>query len=128
MFPFTFAGVTFEGCITLTDPDQIPWCSTKVDEEGVHVGSNNNWGHCDLDSCPLSEDPRAKDEVIEEEEDLDYAENEDDEDPLKDEEQPEELTSFRDCETSDGKVGQCKPHSLCTGLTAEEVSLGQYQG
>ena len=30
ILPFTFKNTTFNKCITLEDPDDKPWCSTKV--------------------------------------------------------------------------------------------------
>ena len=40
------------GCITEYDPDDKPWCSTKVNPRtNEHI--NGNWGHCGS-SCPRS--------------------------------------------------------------------------
>jgi hypothetical protein len=36
-------------CTTLKDPEDKPWCSTKVDDTGNHVISGGYWGHCDLE-------------------------------------------------------------------------------
>ena len=36
-------------CTTLKDPDDKPWCSTKVDGIGNHVTSGGFWGHCGQD-------------------------------------------------------------------------------
>ncbi len=30
VFPFIFGDKTFNECITVSDPDQLPWCSIKV--------------------------------------------------------------------------------------------------
>ena len=32
VFPFVFGGLEFNGCITISDPEAKPWCSTKVNE------------------------------------------------------------------------------------------------
>ena len=32
-----------------TDPK--PWCSTKVDDNGTHIGGQGKWGYCDS-KCP----------------------------------------------------------------------------
>ena len=81
IFPFTFNGVTYNGCPTFRDtldikikslmiiPDSYlnrRWCSTKVDKNGNHMNGNqifnpegnfrlddNYWGVCDR-SCPKS--------------------------------------------------------------------------
>jgi hypothetical protein len=34
----------------MLDPENKPWCATKVDEEGIVV--EGFWGHCH-DTCPL---------------------------------------------------------------------------
>ena len=33
------------------DADVKPWCSTMVDDNGVHVGGQGKWGYCDS-KCP----------------------------------------------------------------------------
>ena len=65
IFPFKYNGVTFHGC-TLKggslylgsirvcfliifcgcNPYYQPWCSTKVDATGTHVGKQGFWGNC----------------------------------------------------------------------------------
>ena len=49
VFPFTYQSTVFYGC-TLAgndDGDDKPWCSTKTDQQGNHVGGGQgNWGHC----------------------------------------------------------------------------------
>ena len=30
VLPFKYENVSYSGCITLNDPDNLPWCSTKV--------------------------------------------------------------------------------------------------
>ena len=49
IFPFKFSGQTFTQCTTVKDPDDKPWCSTKVNENGNHVTSGGYWGHCGQD-------------------------------------------------------------------------------
>ena len=49
IFPFQYLGQTFYNCTILKDPDDKPWCSTKVDEDGTHVTSGGYWGHCGQD-------------------------------------------------------------------------------
>ena len=49
--PFKFDGKLRDACITEFDPDGKYWCSTKVDENFVHVGGGGFWGFC-ADSCP----------------------------------------------------------------------------
>ena len=102
IFPFIFEGISFTGCITRADPDKIPWCSTKIDENGTHVGGNKFWAHCDLGECPISDDPLAKG-------------------PVEALQPKVELETFLNCETSNGKTGFCKPTSLCIGVSENEV-------
>jgi len=47
IFPFSFRGKIFDECTTFSDPDEKLWCSTKVDENGLHVSAGKYWGHCD---------------------------------------------------------------------------------
>ena len=48
-FPFIFSGVSRTGCITESDPAGRPWCSTRVDTDGVHVAGGDHWAHCSPD-------------------------------------------------------------------------------
>ena len=57
VFPFTIftdnkdgnaENNTYFECTTNHDPDKRPWCSTKVDLNGVHL--KDHWGHCDVES------------------------------------------------------------------------------
>ena len=50
VFPFTSSGMTYEACTMASDVK--PWCSTKVDENGVHVTGQGKWGYCDPEECP----------------------------------------------------------------------------
>ena len=54
IFPFKFNGITFDECTTegTDEGDITPWCSTLVDDSGVHVGDAGNWGNCGPD-CNL---------------------------------------------------------------------------
>ena len=73
VFPFTFnykdssgseVNQTFFGCTANLDPDDKPWCSTKVDSNGIHkVG---HWGHCETNSTDCSNliVPRIADTII----------------------------------------------------------------
>ena len=73
VFPFTFnykdsngtnINQTFYGCTTNLDPDDKPWCSTKVDSDGLH--QHGHWGHCETDStdCSNAIVPRLADTII----------------------------------------------------------------
>ena len=54
IFPFQFNGATYHQCTIdgKADGDITPWCSTLVDDSGVHVGEAGNWGNCGSD-CPI---------------------------------------------------------------------------
>ena len=41
---------SFNACTTLDSPEKVHWCSTKVNEDGVHV--YGNWGDCSPE-CPI---------------------------------------------------------------------------
>ena len=44
--PFIYKNKKYNGC-TLTDADNNkPWCSTRVDGNGKHIGGQGLWGHC----------------------------------------------------------------------------------
>ena len=49
IFPFTFNYVTHHEC--LVDNDGA-WCSTEVDDDGVHVSGQGKWGICGP-GCPI---------------------------------------------------------------------------
>ena len=51
VFPFSYSGKTHTSCTTEGHPEQMPWCSTKVDAQGVHVKGGGNWGLCGK-GCP----------------------------------------------------------------------------
>ena len=50
VFPFIYADRIHDRC-TSFDGDS-PWCSTKVDADGVHVSGQGNWEYCSDSSCP----------------------------------------------------------------------------
>lgn len=49
-FPFIYKRKVLNECTDLSDPDGKFWCSTKVDDQGKHVGGADQWGYCD-DNC-----------------------------------------------------------------------------
>merc|ERR1712241_1181043 len=55
VFPFAFLEVEHAGC-TAIDGDSNPWCSTLVDENGVHVSGGGDWGFCGRE-CPTVAPP-----------------------------------------------------------------------
>jgi len=71
VFPFTFKNVTYAGCTKAGNPGGVPWCSTKVSEDGIH--QKGKFGDCNA-VCTLAEDrlrPVCSElEVTEEEDDF----------------------------------------------------------
>ena len=61
MFPFKYKGKTYSTCTNKVKrlTNNLPWCSTKVDKRGNHIGSKGNWGNCD-ETCPLPPDDKIK--------------------------------------------------------------------
>ena len=53
VFPFIFDNKVHYSCIYDSSTDGHPWCSTKVDENGLHISQEGHWGHCS-NSCPVS--------------------------------------------------------------------------
>jgi len=49
IFPFTYLGKEYHECTTYNAPDKRPWCSTEVDEIGMH--QSNTYGVCG-EGCP----------------------------------------------------------------------------
>ena len=51
IFPFKYGGITYHQCTTAGNAagDITTWCSTLVDESGVHIGGAGNWGNCGPD-------------------------------------------------------------------------------
>ena len=54
IFPFRFGGVTHNACTKhgIEDTEWEPWCSTNVDEFGVHIEGGGHWGDCGPE-CPF---------------------------------------------------------------------------
>ena len=52
VFPFKFNGVVERCCTTRGDASNGAWCSTKVDDEGNHIGGQGNWGNCESKCQP----------------------------------------------------------------------------
>jgi len=52
IFPFTFNNFTYNGCPTDPLDDTKRWCSTKTDENGVHITGDGTWGYCTLGCKP----------------------------------------------------------------------------
>merc|ERR1712227_1126408 len=63
VFPFTYAGVTYNACADWIYGGQAAgttWCSTKVDSSGVHVNNEGNYGFCSTDAaCTTSVSPKS---------------------------------------------------------------------
>ena len=53
VFPFTHDNITYLGCPFDSIDETKRWCSTKTDENGVHV--IGNWGYCSP-KCKPAED------------------------------------------------------------------------
>ena len=49
VFPWKFKGKTYNSCTMEWEPDQRPWCATKVDENSKYY---TNFGYCGA-NCPL---------------------------------------------------------------------------
>ena len=55
MNSFKYLDITYNTCSLKNAPEGKPWCSTKVDEAGVHIGGKGNWGNCGT-NCPMPGD------------------------------------------------------------------------
>lgn len=53
-FPFIYADKTYKTCTDVDDDDGKFWCSTKVDDSGVHIGKKGYWGYCEKWSYSIS--------------------------------------------------------------------------
>lgn len=101
ILPFTFGNETFDTCITISDPDGRPWCSTKViDGTDIHISGGGHWGYCN-EHCPITVTTASEVDTEEASES-----DEDDESDV--------------CQRSDGQPGRCQPASLCIGLTSQD--------
>ena len=58
MFPFQFGKKLEYKCIWAENDDNGTWCSTDVDENGVHKPRSGNWGYCGPE-CPHADKPKA---------------------------------------------------------------------
>ena len=50
-FPFRMKNKVFDGCTTYKDKHQRLWCSTKVGDDGFHIGKKGFFGFCNPDTC-----------------------------------------------------------------------------
>ena len=50
VFPFTYNNFTYHGCPRDPKDKTRRWCSTKTDDNGVHIDNNDTWGYC-TSSC-----------------------------------------------------------------------------
>ena len=48
-------GISLSNNQLITKRLKAPWCSTKVDENGVHKGGQGLWGYCGA-GCPREDD------------------------------------------------------------------------
>lgn len=51
VFPFIYQGKEYNGCTTVTDPENLPWCATAVNETGYYISKSQQYGHCSP-NCP----------------------------------------------------------------------------
>jgi len=67
VFPFKYGRITYTTCSNKfkNKTNNLPWCSTKVDEKGKHVGGGGNWGNCD-ETCPSPPNDNSEEEEKEE--------------------------------------------------------------
>ena len=52
IFPFRFKGINYHTCTLEQATNGAPWCSTRVDKYGNHIGGQGNYGEC-APNCPL---------------------------------------------------------------------------
>ena len=57
VFPFKVGNATYNSCTNDHDKTKKFWCSTQVEENGVHVKAR--WGYCDPD-CETIQDKSGK--------------------------------------------------------------------
>ena len=58
--PFIFQNITYYGCPVDLVYDSKTWCSTKIDDKGVHVSGQNAYGYCSS-TCPKHVENQAID-------------------------------------------------------------------
>merc|ERR1712210_252690 len=46
VFPFTWQGKTFNSCTKEGDDQGKLWCSTMVDQAGIHIAGQGQYGFC----------------------------------------------------------------------------------
>merc|ERR1711910_194268 len=46
VFPFTWQGKTFNSCTEEGDDQGKLWCSTMVDQAGIHIAGQGQYGFC----------------------------------------------------------------------------------
>jgi len=51
VFPFSYGDGTFTSCTSWYTNGGAPWCSTKVDQYGIHISGAGEYGNCPQD-CP----------------------------------------------------------------------------
>ena len=51
IFPFTHDNFTYYGCPIDPLDKTKRWCSINIDENGVHVNGDDNWGYCTASGC-----------------------------------------------------------------------------
>ena len=62
ILPFTYQNVTYNGCITINDPDNLPWCSIQTyPGTDFHISGGGHWAHCDS-NCPLHQNQNNTEE------------------------------------------------------------------
>ena len=52
VFPFIYNGKSHTECTWDQAAPESPWCSTKIDDKGVHVDGLDEWGVCG-EGCPI---------------------------------------------------------------------------
>ena len=65
VFPFIFKGRSYTKCTMVHAKDGRPWCSTRTDSRGHHVGGKRNWGNCPYNGCDTEFVKTALDKVRE---------------------------------------------------------------
>jgi len=46
VFPFKFKNRTYKGWTSIDNPNLLPWCPTKVHDNGEYISSKGQWGEC----------------------------------------------------------------------------------
>ena len=96
ILPFTYQNVSYNGCITINDPDDLPWCSIKTyPGTEFHISGGGHWGHCGS-NCRLHDETINLREAT--------------------------VVTEETCVTVDGENGVCQPAATCVLLSAEEES------